>query len=381
MEYANLPILRTSERRSFKHCQSLWWWAWHEALIKKGTPRTALWFGTGVHLALALWYCGPGLKRGPHPVETWKEYCKQEIQTIKISGFDDDGEESIFVDAVQLGIAMLENYVNTYGKDEHMFVIQAEQKFDIKVPWPDWALKLMKKATGDVLTRYDGTYDLAYRNLINNQIWLEEHKTAAQIRVEHLTLDDQGGSYWAVAGRSLRKMGLIGPKEKLRGIEYNFLRKGLPDDRPKDANGIAHNKPIKKHFVAAFENSLGRSVDWNPKMKLNELQMIADQAGIVVLGEQSKRQPQPLLLREPVHRTSAERKAQLQRIQTEAVQIHLIREGIIPKTKTPRIDCSYACDYFDLCELEDRGGDTEEFKKMVFGKWEPYADHRKSTED
>lgn len=378
-----VPMLRNSERSSAKRCQHLWWWAWHEGLEKRGRTAAPLWFGTGVHLALATWYCGPGLKRGPHPAETWEEYAKDAIETVKVPGLNDEDEDQ-YVNARDLGISMMENYVKTYGQDEHMYIIQPEQTFSLDVPWPklpEGHLLLALAERRKILTQLVGTYDLVFRDLTNSQLWLEEHKTAAAISTAHLSLDDQGGTYFATAARALAKQGLVKSGERLRGIEYNFMRKGLPDPRPRNADGAYTNKPGKKHYAKAL---LPRR-DWTEaqlmKMKLDELEEHAMAEDIRVVGDVSKRQPAPLFLRERIHRTAKERSSQLRRIQNEAVQIELIRSGVLVPSKTPTRECSRFCQFFDLCELDERGGDTEDFKKMVYSKRDVYADHRKSTDE
>lgn len=375
-----IPMLRNSERSTFKHCPQLWEWAWVEGLEKRGRAAPPLWFGTGVHLALANWYCGPGLKRGPHPAETWEAYAKDAIETVKIPGLNDEDEDQ-FVNARDLGISMMENYVKLYGKDEHMYIIQPEQTFSIDVPWPklpEGHLLLALAERRKILTRLVGTYDLVYRDLKLEQIWLEEHKTAAAISTAHLSIDDQGGTYFATASRALEKQGLIKKGERLRGIEYNFMRKGLPDPRPQNAEGAYTNKPGKKHYHAIFAE---HGIKFKAATKLDELKAMADEAGLVVLGDVSKRQPAPLFLREKIHRTAKERSSQLRRIQNEAVHIELVRSGVLAATKTPTKQCSRFCSFFDLCELDERGGDTKDFKSRVFGKRDVYADHRKSTDE
>lgn len=375
-----IPMLRNSERSTAKRCQHLWWWAWHEGLEKRGRTAPPLWFGTGVHLALATWYCGPGLKRGPHPAETWDAYAKDAIDTVKIPGLNEEDEDQ-FVNARDLGISMMENYVKTYGQDEHMDIIQPEQTFSLDVPWPklpEGHLLLALAERRKILVQLVGTYDLVYRDLKLNQIWLEEHKTAASISTAHLSIDDQGGTYFATAGRALEKQGLIKKGERLRGIEYNFMRKGLPDPRPRNADGAYTNKPGKKHYHEVLNKE---GIRFKLTTKLDDLKQLTDEAGLTVVGDVSKRQPSPLLLRERIHRTAKERSSQLRRIQNEAVQIELLRTGVIAPSKTPTRECSRFCSFFDLCELDERGGDTQEFKRRSFNKRDVYADHRKSTDE
>lgn len=383
----NIPMLRTSERAAAQRCLWMWWQICVEGLVKKGAPQTHFWFGTGVHLALALWYCGPGKKRGPHPAETWEKYAGQELQFIKQKRDLEDGTEQQFVDAKELGIAMLNGYIEKYGKDEHMYIIQPEQTFSLDIPWPKDRHDAFKFIERAVLTRYVGTYDLVFRDLRRDWLVLGEHKTAATVRTGHLTLDNQAGSYWVMAYRTLLAQDLIRKGDRLRGIEYNFLRKALPDDRPQDAEGYYCNKPLKADYIEAFANSTmdpKQLAHWkiSGKMKLDDLKMYADLAGLQVLGARSKVQPPPLFERHMIHRTTSERRSQLLRIQDEALHIEAVKSGILPVTKTPTWNCSWSCPVFEMCELDEQGGDWETLRDLQYRKTDWYAAHQtKSTED
>jgi PD-(D/E)XK nuclease superfamily len=375
----NVPTLRTSERHSLGTCPQQWYWSWREGLVPKGrTGPNHFWFGIGVHEALAAWYCGPGTKRGPHPVETWQRYVNGDIEYIKTK---DATEEDVaqYTDALTLGATMLQGYIDLYGEDSHMDVIQPEQTFAMDIPWPD-RQDVYEAEKGALLTRYVGTYDLVYRDLRTGWVVLGEHKTAKAISLDHLPMDNQGGSYWAMASQTLRSKGLIGPKERLRGIGYNFLRKGLPDERPTDAQGYATNKPEKADYIAAL-NEVGeqRGKQISPKTSLTELQEIARHFGITVLGKRSKVQPAPLFVRHMVHRTSAERATQLRRIQDEAVLAQLYRDGRIPITLNPSIWNCRGCPHKAMCELKERGGNWQDFKALQYDVRDPYAEHRKSA--
>ena len=80
-----LPMLRTSERKSFKRCPAQWWWGWREGLTPKRRKSGALWFGTGIHLALENWYI-PGQQRGVDPRETWKKFVGEQIGRASVTG-------------------------------------------------------------------------------------------------------------------------------------------------------------------------------------------------------------------------------------------------------------------------------------------------------
>jgi hypothetical protein len=350
-------MIRTSERRTFKRCEWRWYQQWREGLVKKGLPATPLWFGTGIHEVLAQWY-QPGLKRGVHPADAWLDWVKDEevyIRTNKLGSAESSEDE--FVDAKKLGEAMLVGYVDKYGADENWDVIGTETPFQIDIPYPvqiseqartgppgsalSAAIKNELEQPRHLLAIYVGTFDGVYRDLIDDSIWLMEHKSAKHISTNHLPLDDQAGSYWAVASKILQHQGVLQKGDKIKGIMYNFLRKAMPDDRPQNAEGKYLNKD----------------------------------------GTVSKRQPTPLFLREPVDRDRRERATQLRRIQNEAIRMDMLRDdpGRLTKNSTP--DCPWDCPLYEMCLLHEKGTeDWMEYRDAMFTRRDPYADHRKSAE-
>lgn len=375
-------ILRTSERRAFKRCPAKWWWAYREGLVPKGAESTALWFGTGVHLGLAEWYL-PGTKRGPHPAETFAAFAGDAVTAIKVADADEQ-RVAEYVDGKELGIKMLEGYVERYGTDPQWDFISAEQTFSLNVPWPRddrQALWIVDPESGDILVEYDGTFDGVYRDLETGRLELLETKTCKGIQTSHLSMDDQAGSYWAVANHTLRSQGLISRSETLAGINYNFLRKALPDDRPVDDEGYATNKPLKAHYIHALQGIDGWTAKELGKLKLDELEGIAVANHRLVLGDRSKVQPTALFHREMVFRTSQEQRSQLRRIQDEALHMRALREKLLPIVKNPTRDCTWDCAFFQMCELQERGGNWQDHRSVAFSVKDPYADHRKSSDE
>lgn len=299
-------------------------------LVPRGETVDALWFGIGVHEALAHWY-QPGLKRGRHPAAYFDEWCGEEEREIRASYSERDKEwydEPKFEDARELGVAMLEEYVNKYGKDDHWDVIAIEQQFKVRIIW-----------RGQPIGEFWSTFDGVYRDLRDGRIKLMEHKTAAQIALAYLELDDQGGSYWAVAGAVLRAQGVLKPKEQIKEITYNFLRKSRPDERPK--------------------NEAGQSLNLD--------------------GSVSKKQPAIAFVREPVERTSAENQIQMERLADEVAVMRAIREGVIPVTKSTTRDCP-SCEFFLMCKAHERGGDGwEHIMQADYVQQNPYQRYEKSA--
>lgn len=375
------PILRTSERSSFATCIQQWWWAWRQGLRPRGMAKTPLWFGTNFHVSLAEWYCGPGDKRGPHPAETWERLSKDILDTVRTRSLHDD-EEAVYVDALHLGLVLAEEYVKFHGRDEHMLVIQPEQTFQMDIPWPKLpgrqAIYEVDSETNELLVRYAGTYDLVWRHADTGQLALEEHKTAARVTTGHLPLDRQAGSYWAVASHTLRKQGLIGESETLAYIEYNFIRKSLPDERPTDAQGYALNLPLKADYYAALGIEKGTP---EFKLKKEELQALAEERGVEVLGARSTAQPTPLFERHKVYRTVKEQASQLRAIQDEAIHMRAVKDGLLPVTKATSRSCERMCDFYEMCLLHENGGNWKDYRDAMFKREDPYADHRKHSED
>lgn len=367
---SKLPIIRTSERRDFLWCQWRWYQTWRMGRRLDGLPPVALWFGGLVHEALAAYYI-PGLKRGPHPAETFAELAGDEQTWMKIADTSGDGAYSMteeqLVDARALGITMLEGYVRHWSEeDEAWEIVRAERSFQLLVPglWE----------TSKPMGIFAGTYDLVKRSRRNGKYWLGEHKTAKAIQTGHLPLDPQAGGYLLVATRDLRHAGLISRTSRIEGVEYNFLRKALPDGRPRNEAGLATNKPTKAHYVAMLGGGAGLR-----NMKLDELEAMAEAEGIRVLGEVSRNQPRPLFEREMVFRGPKEHARQLRRMQLELSAMDPIRRGETEPLKNPNRDCPW-CPHFGLCQLDEQGGDTESYIDAAYLVKDPYADHRKTTE-
>ena len=361
------PHLRTSERKDFKRCVARWDWRWRKGLVPKFPKPNALWFGTGIHLALQHRYSLPGLERGYNVLGVWRDYCRDEIAGVWL---EDEEQTPKLVDARELGEVMLGGYLDTYGKDERWHVLMAEQAFEYPIPYPS--------AKPGTMVLYNGTFDLVARDQENDDsLWLWDHKTAKSISLDHLPLDDQAGSYWAVASDVLARQGVIPKGEKLDGILYNFLRKGKPDPRPRNAAGQYTNKPTKAHYLAALSDA-GCIV--HRGMTLDRLAEEAEKWGVTVVGDVSKTQPPALFHREPVYRTAPERRTQIRKIQHEHLHMDAVRRRLLPIIKTPTADCRWDCPFFQMCELQDAGDDWQAFRDGSFKREDPYADHRESAE-
>lgn len=381
---ADLPLLRQSERGAFKRCN----WRWYQEHVVGIRPRVekftqAADFGTLFHFALAEYY-QPGTKRGPHPAETWEAKAKGIVAELRTRG--DDENIPIWEDFYTLGIDLAEAYVERYQGDPHWDVLDAERRFSVLIP--DVRIPRAETAHGrrayTPIVKLVGTMDLCFRDLNEETrygyaIKALDHKTVARIETHHLTLDEQASTYIAVGTHALREQELIGPKEVVKGMEYNFVKRAALDTRPRDAQGQARNKPQKKHYIAALldaERITEADVKRHEKLPMPQLDGLA--SGLTVLGDVSADQSSDNFKRFFVPRTPIERQRQIVRISEEARVMDMVRKGELPLLKTPQKDCYY-CKFFDLCELDESGGDTEYFISTTMVKYDPYADHHEDA--
>lgn len=387
----DIPLMRQSERATFKRCN----WKWYQLHVNNIHPKVEKWteaadFGTIFHVALAEYYL-PGTARGPHPAETWQRLANEVRTKIRTTEFRDDELIATWDDFYELGLLLANAYVERYQGDPHWHILDAERRFDVVIP--DVSVPRIKGEDGKrayvPIVKLVGTIDLVFRDMNHEDrkgrpiVKLLDHKTAGRIETHHLTLDEQASTYVAVGSHILREQGLIEPDEVVKGIEYNFVKRAKLDTRPRDELGQARNKPQKKHFIdILIKEDMYQEGDRTDleKKKLPELQAITDHylPDVTVYGDVSADQKGDNFYRFFVPRTPKERQRQITRISEEARVMNMVRHGEIPVLKTPQRDCYY-CKFFELCELDESGGDTEYFIQTTMKKYDPYEDHRQGA--
>ncbi len=352
-------LLRTSERASYKKCLGAWARAFVDG-IKPTTSAPALRFGSLVHAAMEARY-PPGVKRGPHPAKTFEKLYAEELKEQEGFGFrDEDGE---WHNALEMGVAMMNGYVNKYGKDEEWKVIASEQAFQVK----------MCDEAGRYRVTYVGIFDGIWKNRASGQLILKDYKTAKSISTAHLALDEQAGSYWAFAPEWLKEQGVLAEDAVLAGLLYTFMRKGLPDARPRNMAGHYLNKPKKDALLEEWRRTNGTK---KPPGTVDDLiASMGDRA--LLLGEVSSNQPPPLFHREMVYRDEADAANLRTRVMQEAREHRLVREGKLDIYKNPSpgpFGCP-GCGYRNICELHETGADWEMMRDATMTEWDGYAEH------
>lgn len=335
MHERKLPVVRSHERIDFKRCNKKWYWKWRKGLVPKEISFGALEFGTWMHDALARWYIA-GMRRNGSLVDHFRDVSRYAIAAAKTAGAPEHLTDKADELAV-LGEAMSAAYEVHYRRDRKIRVIQAEIPLEFTI----------SDNTGTVVAVHRLKPDLVFADE-QDGVWLMEHKTAASIRTGHLVIDDQARPYGAMAGPALRKLGLIRSDVDFKGILYNFLRKALPDDRPRDGKGRALNRN----------------------------------------GSVSKRQPPVNFQRVPVRMTSRAKVVTLRRVQSETVLItemtRGLREGRLTADglpKTPHNSCPRTCQFWALCVAEEEGSDITSMEREMFVRRDPYVYAEDSTDE
>ncbi len=329
-----LPLIRSHERIDYKRCPKKWYWKWRKGLVPKAIRFSALELGTWVHSAFDAWY-DIGNRRVGELVDHFNQVADWALETAVGHGVPnhviEKGEE-----AAELGAAMMTAYQKHYGQDDDIDVIGTE------IP-----LAFEMGIEGKVVAQHLLKPDMVFHWKSRGGIWLMENKTAVSVSTEHLAIDDQARPYGAMAERALRRAGVIGKHDRVRGILYNYIRKALPDQRMTNEKGQYLNKN----------------------------------------GSVSARQPKPYFVRHPVTLTRQAKARSLRRILGESVLITQVTEGLRSKRidpidlpKTPHKSCPRFCDFFSICTAEENGSDITEMTRLMYVRQNPY-DYGESTDE
>lgn len=362
MTEESLVLMRNSERSTYRDCGLKWHWSYN---LRLASPRSkgALTFGSMCHDALEVYY-PPGKKRGPHPAQTFIELF--DAQPEKFDQWDDEGNR---VPARDMGIAMLEGYVDEYGQDINIEILQPEIPMQIDII----------DRHGNYVCTWVGKGDAAYRDLTTGRVGFLEHKTAKIVPDEvpvNSGYGDQGLAYYWAGEQWFRHQGWLKKNEHLSHIEFNWLRKGLPDARPKNAEGLALNKPSKAALTTACELA-GLPSKGTIDVLVGRLLLSGwTQSDVDLLGEVSKTQSSKLFHRFRLDFGPGQLAMINQRMRDEARMMAMARAGEIPILKNPNKDCSWKCEFKDACELHEMGADFQSILDLEMVKWDPYEDHK-----
>lgn len=229
--------VHTTDRTQFKWCRQRWDFASNLRMnLEPRATITPLWFGTGIHLALANYYDPQFEERSIERARaSFNKFCDDWRVERALEGQLDPERETWLKEQRTLGLGMLSNYfgwARKHDAEDFDEVIWVEQVFDIPIPgMPGVSYRF----------RVDGLVRQS------NRIYVLEHKTTAQFAEssEWLSMDDQCGSYlWGIREAT---------GVEADGVIYNSLKKKSPKHLTELSKG---GLSINKQQDTTFETAL-----------------------------------------------------------------------------------------------------------------------------
>jgi hypothetical protein len=297
------------ELRTWSRCRRQWWFGYHRQLGLRAVQVVgAASVGTRVHRVLAEYYVPEGVRRRD-PWEVFEETLVEDRQILDEQEATEEKRER-WRKEVDLARAMLEGYfewVEETAADAGMVVTAPETRL-IANPRFDEFPDVRLLAKLDVR---------AVRTLDNSRVFWD-HKTRADLVPKTLHLDEQMLHYMLVEYLDLLDSDQA--ESRTDGAIYNMLRK------------VKRTATARPPFYARVE----------VRHNLDELRSYWQR------------------VREKV--TEIERA----RERLEAGEDH--RSVCYPM---PTGECSWQCDYFQLCPMYDDGSRAEDFVKMAYVEVNP----------
>lgn len=346
------PIIRTSDRGTFKKCREQWNFSSKLRMnLESNKEARALAFGTAIHAGLEVYY----------KPETWHLDTEMKVQLAKsafLACWDKqkpDDETTEWAEDAELGWDMLDNYATEYEFEwKHFTPVKVEIEFEVPITVPDEANHpgSIFAIAGDALvvqpTHYDTPAPVMYQGRIDaiwqdtdGKMWLVDHKTAKKFdSTDWLALDEQCGSYmWAIQ----QMLGI-----KISGVIYNELRKDAPHlpkllkngslskDKNQNTTGVIYRKAIADYGL--------------------------DPLQYAEILEHLDAQGNKFFRRTIVMRSQRELEIQGERIYYEAIDM-LDNPTIYPSPN--KFTCSF-CDFFSACVSKQEGSDYDYILKDRF---------------
>lgn len=314
--------VHVTERSLFKECRRHWKYQYRDHLYPAQESRGALWFGRGLHFALAEFY------RGNDPYAGLDEWMSRKFTPSELAEMWPD-ERAQLDETLGLIRSILDGYIPWAAlNDTEWEIVDVERSYRVRVPGTYCYLV--------------GTLDLVIRNRVTRKLWVVDHKSTSQGFADPyvLELDDQMTAYlwllWQTYG------------ELPAGAIYNQFRKKKPAEPylVKDGSRLSKDKSIDttyEMYLAAIEQ---HGFD------------VADYSDILVQLRNNEFYKRELIARnknELVNFTS-----QLQ------LELRELTSKSVPIYPHATRDCSWGCSFRILCKAENEGGDVDSLKQANY---------------
>lgn len=316
-----------SDANMFRQCRLKWRLGSKTQLnLERRIPQTALWLGTGVHLALEAYYKAKLNGEIIDICEVFDDWATQWMEKIRIDApFMGPEEDQELQETRELGLGMLHNYELWAPDNDRFDIVKVEEGFEYKL-YED----------AEFIVIYKGRIDLLVKD--DEGFWLVEHKTTRlrTFDTRRLLLDEQVGAYvWAASQ-------MVG--EQLVGCKYSYLRKKLPS--------------IPKELVAGGL-SKAKSIDTTEDVYqdcINEHGLNPDDYADIL--EILKEKGNTFFYREDVFRSSKELVILMKRLVNIALEMHRVNQSKLYYPTPDPMLCPM-CTFMPVCISRAEGGDDE----------------------
>lgn len=350
--------IHTSDRLMYRRCRrkaqlasKLW------RGLQPVRPNSVLWLGSGVHKGIERYY---GYSEDPTAVFTG--WADESIAKIKKEEGLLNAELDKFNETIEMGVGVLEHY-KQFAKqydDFNVYVFPdgtpaVEILFEVPILDPDGnhlharfeqpqvgmttEQLLFLDANGyvDIPVYYGGRIDLIVEDIYGD-LWIFDHKTCKTFGDwTKLQLDTQVGSYiWAIQQ-------LVPDLNKhVRGVIYNGLKKTLPKapELLKSGKGFSVNKAQSTTYQVYAQTLLDNGISLDDPKYTEMLSHLLQQDEVTNDSITNK-----FFKRQKIRRSPEEVQSIGEQIYEEAVDM-IGTQFFYPN---PTRDCSWDCDFYDVC--------------------------------
>ena len=347
-------VIHTSDRTMFRRCRRKAYYAsklWHG--LRPIRVNSTLWLGTGIHKAIEMYY-----GYGHHLNSTFTAWAEEEIAKIReAQGVTLDELEKLN-ETISLGHAVLNHYKKFAEQHDDFSIYMVndqpavEVMFKVPIYHPGTQVQLtvhfISHKPGmteeqvafleehlyvDVPVFYGGRFDMIVEDTFGD-LWIVDHKTARSFTDwSKLSIDTQVGSYIWAAENTLPL------DRRINGVIYNGLKKTVP--HPPELlkkGGLSKNKQQNTTYELYLDAIQQYNLD--PDDYVDILEYFKEQITVTPNVIETK-----YFRREKTRRSADEVRNIYHGIYQEALD--MIRAQFF--YPNPTRDCSWDCDFVELC--------------------------------
>jgi hypothetical protein len=342
--------IHTSDRIAFKRCRRKWYFSSPlcRYLVPQAGVATPLWFGTGYHFALEDYH---GFQLWPTVQDAFAAYanaCPDVQRPYNVE------------ELCLLANQMLEHYVDWceafHGFVTYMPVVDDVVRLGCEV---EFRVDLPQLLRYGYRVQYVGTFDSIFEDPSDRSLWIGEYKTAAAFDIAKLATDDQISAYLWALNKCL-------PFENIAGVVYRQMRKKAPSEPLYLQNGSLSTNKSQKTSYFKYRRALA---NLHPNVPIRALSP-EYQKMLMHLAGDAHHMGDDYISERQVRRSKNALRAQGQKILVDSYE--MLNSPAI--TTNPTRDCTWECNFREICLAMDEGADWEEMLKLSYGPREQNAE-------